>query len=150
MCSLSNLGLFWFLEVSMCSREDLQAQKCSFWMISVEFDNLLPAELPLTAENHWFSFRFDPGQPIDPTRGNQLILHWKFMFFRGKSALNIFWTLLRPGNRPHGGPNVSETIWYHGGGWDRRNLKFENLLFFISAFVFYKKKQKRTHHSVVL
>ena len=87
MCSLSNLGLFWFLEVSMCSREDLQAQKCSFWMISVGSYNLLPAELPLTAENHTFSFRFDP-QPIVPTLGNQLILHWKCMF----SEVNPLWT----------------------------------------------------------
>ena len=144
MCSLSNLGLFWFLEVAICSREDLQAHKWRFWMVSVGFNTLLPAEFPLTAENHWFSFRFDPDQPIDPTRGNQSILHWKIMFFRGKPALTIFWTLLRPGNRPYGGPNVSETIWYHGGGWDRRNQIWE------SGFFLYKKKQKRTHHNVVL
>ena len=145
MCSLSDPCMFWFLEVSVCSGEDLQAQKWSFWMISVEFNNQLLAELPLTAENHWFFTQIRSWAVTDPTWGNQWIFHWKIMFFGGKTALNIFWTLLRPGNHPHGARKVSETIWYHWSGWDRRNPKFGKVVFF-----YIKKKQKRTHHSVVL
>ena len=49
-----------------CPGENLQAQKWTFWMVSVEFDHRLPAELPLTVENHWFPPRFNLNQILDP------------------------------------------------------------------------------------
>ena len=57
MCTLRNLGLFRLLDTPGCPGEDLQAQKWSFWMFSVELEHQLPAELPLTVENHWFHHR---------------------------------------------------------------------------------------------
>ena len=108
-------------------------------MISVEFNNQLLAELPLTAENHWFFTQIRSWAVTDPTWGNQWIFHWKIMFFGGKTALNTFWTLLRPGNHPHGARKVPETIWYHWSGWDRRNPKFGKLFFFLI-----KKTEKNT------
>ena len=133
MCTIRNSGLFRLLNppgyYSGQSGEDLQAQKWRFWMVSVEFDHRLPAELPLTAENHWFSSQIQPQPDPGPHGGNQWIWHRKIMFFTGISALNVFRTLLRHGNHPHGTLKVSETIWYHGIGWDPHNPEISNLVF---------------------
>ena len=139
MCTLRNSGIFRLLYPLGCPGEDLQARKWSFWMVSVEFDHRLPAELPLTAENHWFPSQIQPQPGPGPPWGNQWIWDRKIMFFTGRSALNVFRTLLRPGNHPHGTRKVSETIWYHGSGWDPHNPEISNL-FFLS-----KKKSRFVH-----
>ena len=144
MCTIRNSGLFRLLDLPGCSGEDLQAQKWSFWMVSVEFDHRLPAELPLTAENHWFSSQIQPQPGPGPHEGNQLIWDRKIMFFTGRSALNVFRTLLRPGNYQHGTRKVSETIWYHGSGWDPHNPEISNLVFIC------KKKQICAHPLQIL
>ena len=125
--------------------EDLQAWKCSFWMISIEFDHRLPAELPLMAENHWFCSQIPPQPAPGPTWGNRWILHRKFMFFRGRSVLNVFSTLLRLINHPHDTQEVSETTWYHGSEWDPHNSKIYKLVFFAT-----KKNQFCSHPILVL
>ena len=139
--------------MNLCNSNKIQyfhAQKWSFWMVSVEFDHRLPAELPLTAENHWFPSQIQPQPGPGPPWGNQWIWDRKIMFFTGRSALNVFRTLLRPGNHPHGTRKVSETIWYHGIGWDPHNPEISNLVFwchqktgFVHTFnAIFEKKNK--------
>ncbi len=95
-----------------------------FWMVSVEFDHRLPAE--------WFPSQIQPQLGPGPHEGNQWIWHRKIMLFTGRSALNVFRTLLRPGNHPHDTPKVSETIWYHGSGYDPHNPEISTGGFFLT------------------
>ncbi len=114
-----------------CPGENLQAQKWSFWMVSVEFDHRLPAELPLTAENHWFPPRFNLNQILDPHGEISGFGIEKSCF----SQVDPLWmssehswgpeiTRISPGK-------VSETIWYHGSGWDPHNPEISNPFFFV-------------------